>query len=607
MFSKTACASSLLLALLPLASVAGDANVLVNPGFENGTEGWASRNATITAVATPVHGGAQCAKVAGRSANWQGIKQSLFGKLVEGVPYRISGWVRLANASSARVAVSVEQQDDSGTSYNGVASTTATDGDWAQLSGEFTLHRTGVLAVLDVYFEGPDSGVDFYVDEVSVYGPEVISAKPVPVPSHALGQVDLGTRHQRIEGLGASGAYYTANLAGHKDKLKLYELLFRDLGLDILRIRNTYDIDPENFRETAEIVKGAKAVLGDKLRIMISSWTPPAVLKSDNKLTGGGTLAKRDGQYVYAEFAQWWADSLKAYAAAGVRADYVNMQNETNYPAVWESCLFAPNAAANPDQASYDTAFEAVWQKLHAQFGPAMPKMLAPETSSIGDAKTYIAAMSDLSHVYGYAHHLYDCDGCGSTPDRYAGKMAGFDKFSAEHGSKPVFQTEYEYAPSTWAGAMNTALLIHNSLTVENVAAYLYWDLFWGPGSGLVSLDSPTSYTVKPAFYAFKQFSAFVDSNWQRVEATTDSPGLRISAYVSPDRKKLTAVILNTTPATDVTLRLTFKGLPASTGKAYRSSESEKCVRVRGYKGKGPLTLPANSITTVSLAVSRLR
>jgi len=607
MFSKTAYASLLLWALLPLMSVAGDTNVLVNPGFENGTEGWASRNATVSPVAVPVHGGAQSAKVAGRTANWQGVKQSLWGKLVEGRPYKISGWVRLANASSARVALSVEQQDDSGTNYHGVASATATDGDWVQLSGDFMFRPAGVLAVLDVYFEGPDAGVDFYVDDVSVYGPEVVPPMPVPVPHRAKGQVDVGTRHQKIEGFGASGAYYTANLVGHRDKAQLYGLLFKDLGLDIFRIRNTYDIDPELFRDTVEIVKGAKAALGGREpRIMISSWTPPAALKSNNKVIDG-TLAKRDGQYVYAEFAQWWADSLKAYATAGVQADYVNMQNETNYPAAWESCLFAPSAAANPDQASYDTAFETVWQKLHAELGPSMPKMLAPETSSIGDAKTYISALSDLSHVYGYAHHLYDCDGCGSTPDRYVGKMASFEKFNVEHGGKPVFQSEYEYAPSTWAGAMNTALLIHNSLTVENVAAYLYWDLFWGPGSGLVSLDSPSSYTVKPAYYAFKQFSAFIDSDWQRVEAATDSPGLRISAYVSPDNKKVTAVILNTTPATDVTLSLKFTGVAASTAKAYRSSQSEKCVRVRGYRGRGPLTLPANSITTVSLAVSGQR
>ena len=604
MLSKSVFTSLSFLLFLPLAFAGGDTNILVNPGFEAGTEGWTDRVCSIAAVTSPVHSGSHSAKVSGRTATWQGIKQSVWGKMVEGKPYRISGWVRLANASSATVALSFEQQDDSGTNYHSIATATVTDRDWVQLSGDFTLRVNGTAAVLEVYFEGPPPGVDFYVDDASVYGPEFIPPPPIPVKPDAAGEIDTGTRHQKIEGFGASGAYYTADLLRHERRARLYDLLFKDLGLGILRIRNTYELDPTLFRETAEIVKGAKAVTGGGLKIMMSSWSPPVALKSNNR-TVGGTLARRDGKYVYSEFAQWWYDSLRAYAGAGVKVDYINVQNELNYQAVWDSCQFAPTETADPNLPGYDIAFEAVWQKLHAEMGPAMPKMLAPETSSIGDAKTYIASLPDLSHVYGYAHHLYDCSGCGSTPDRYLSKMASFDRFDSEHGKKPLFQTEYELEPQTWTGAMNTALLMHNSLTSENVAAYLYWDLFWGTGSGLVSLGSPSSFTIKPAYYAFKQYSAFVDSGWQRVEASTDSAGLRISAFISPDGNKLTAVIINTTPATDVTLSLALKGFPVGGGEAYRSSQTEECVRVRGYEGHGPLKLPAKSITTLSLTRQR--
>jgi glucuronoarabinoxylan endo-1,4-beta-xylanase len=601
MLSKILFISLSFLLFLPLACAGGDINILVNPGFETGTAGWADRNCTITAVTSPVHSGLSSAKASGRTADWQGIKQSVWGKMVEGKPYEISGWVRLANAPSATVALSVEQQDDAGTNYHRIASATVTDTDWTQLSGEFTLQVTGTASVLDVYFEGPPPGVDFYVDDVSVYGPEFIPSPPIPVKPDAVGEIDTGTRHQKIEGFGASGAFYTANLVNHEQRARLYDLLFKDLGLSILRIRNTYELDPATFRETAEIVKGAKAATGGGVKIMMSSWSPPVALKSNNRVVGG-TLARRDGKYVYPEFAQWWYDSLRAYAGAGVNVDYLNVQNEVNYEATWDSCHFGPTETTNPDLAGYDNAFEAVWQKLHAEMGPAVPKMLAPETSSIVDAKTYIASLPDLSQVYGYAHHLYDCNGCGSTPDRYLSKMASIDRFNSEHGAKPMFQTEYEFEPQTWTGAMNTALLMHNSLTTENVAGYLYWDLFWGTGSGLVSLDSPSSFTIKPAYYAFKQYSAFIDSGWQRVEASTDSPGLRISAFVSPDGNKLTAVVINTTLETDVTLTLSLKDGAAWKGEAYRSSQAEQCLRVRGYAGHGPLRLPARSITTLSLS-----
>jgi glucuronoarabinoxylan endo-1,4-beta-xylanase len=333
---------------------------------------------------------------------------------------------------------------------------------------------------------------------------------------------------------------------------------------------------------------------------MISSWTPPARLKSDANLIGG-TLAKKDGKYMYTEFAKWWYDSLAAYAKAGVKADYITMQNEPDWEAKYESCKFVPTEDSN--FAGYDAALETVWQKLNTEMRPAMPKMLDPETMGFSHVESYISKLNS-SHVYGYVHHLYDCSGCAENPDRYIPKMVRFTKFNSRHGNKPLFQTEFQNDPNTWTGAMNMAILVHNSLTVENVASYLYWDLFWSSESGLVSLNDPCSYTIKPVYYAFKQYSAFIDSDWQRVEASTDNPGLRVSAYISPDNKKLTVVLLNTTPSTDITLNFSLKGPAASKGEIYRSSEKEKCVRIGSYKSGEPLKLPANSITTLALSAS---
>jgi hypothetical protein len=156
----------------------------------------------------------------------------------------------------------------------------------------------------------------------------------------------------------------------------------------------------------------------------------------------------------------------------------------------------------------------------------------------------------------------------------------------------------------TWTGAMNTAVLVHNSLTVEEVASYLYWDLFFDPNSGLVSIQDPNTYTIRPVYYAFKQYTAFTGSDWQRVEAVTDNPGLRISAYISQDNKKLTVVLINTTLGTDITTNLSLKGFTASKGDFYRSSEQEKCVNVGSFKAGELLfwQLPANSITTLALS-----
>ncbi len=616
--------SKVLFLLLFLSLAYGDTNVLVNPGFESGTAGWSGRSCPIEAVTSPVHSGSGSAKAYGRTETWQGITQSILGKMVQGKTYHISGWVKLENAPSDTVIVSIDLRDESGNKYPNVARVTATDSNWVLLSGDFTLTASGTLSALDVYFEGPAAGVNFFVDDANVYGPEPSVSKPSPpapspVEPNATGKIDADKRYQKIEGFGAAGAYYTMEFVNHKQKTELYNILFKELGLDIFRIRNNHEMEPNSFRETAEIVKGAKAA-NENLKIMISSWSPPARLKSEGKLVGG-TLKKIDGKFIYDEFAKWWADSLAAYAKEGVKIDYISIQNEPDYEAKWDSCRFEPTETV--EMAGYDAAFEAVWNKLNAkmgsthstssgqagspQVGQACPKMLAPEAYGLTSAKKYIDNLDNSSHVYGYAHHLYDCSGntsgCGSEPDMYLSDM---NNFKSRFGGKPLFQTEYQHKePNAWKQAINTAILMHNSLTVEGAAAYLYWDLFWGPGTvSLVSLDDPCSYTINPVYYAFKHYSAFIDSLWQRVDASTDNSGLRISAYVSPDNRKLTIVLLNTTAGTDITLDCSFKGFSVSKGEVYRSSQTEKCVNIGSYKGSGPLKLPANSITTLALSAS---
>ena len=592
------------LVIMMLTLAYGDDNVVSNPGFESGKEDWFDRTCSIDVISWPVHSGRGSGKAFNRLQNWQGIKQSLFGKMVDGATYKVSGWVRLDNAASDVVAVTFEQQDDSGTKYIGVANAVANDTSWIQLSGEFTLKVSGTLSVLDVYFEGPAPGVNFYVDDVVVYGPEVNPPEVILPKPKGTGQIDVTKRHQKIEGFGASAAYYTINLVNHQKKDELYNLLFKELGLDILRIRNNYAMEPNSLNETIEIIKGGEAALGRDLKVMISSWSPPAALKSNGKLIGG-TLKKNNGKFVYDEFAQWWYESVIAYNQAGVKVDYINLQNELDYEAPWESCKFTPTEAMDSTLAAYDIAFEAVYQKLHKELGSAMPKMLAPETSGMGNAKPYIEHLKDLSHVYGFAHHLYDCSGCGIAPDRFIPRMISLRNFLQQYGDKPIFQTEFEEDPGTWDDAINTALLIHNALTIEQVSAYLYWDLFWAPGTALLSINDSASYTIKPTYYTFKQFSAFIHTDWQRVETTTDNTGLRISAFISPDNQQLTVVIINITPDIDISLDLGIRNFNVSKGNIYRSSPTENCVLVGSYNKKTPLKLPANSVTTLALVTGK--
>jgi glucuronoarabinoxylan endo-1,4-beta-xylanase len=586
---------------LSLINVFGDGNILDNPGFERGKDNWFDRTCKIEAVATPVHNGTGSCKAYERLQNWQGIKQSVFGKMIDGQTYKVSGWIRLENSKLDTVAISFEQQDENGTRYYGVARGAVTDTGWIQLSGEFTLHVKGTLSVLDIYFEGPKPGVNFFIDDVKVWGPETNAQKLLPAKPQGKGEIDVTKHLQKLEGFGASGAYYTIDLIQHKKCKELIDILFKDLGLDIFRIRNTYDMDSSTFKETIIIAKLAQSVLGKKLKILCTSWTPPVYLKSnDNKI--GGTLKKKNGKYMYDEFADWWCKSILAYKKAGLNIDYISIQNEVDYEAPWESCKFSPSDKIDTTLAAYNIAFEKVWHKLNSELGSDMPKMLAVESSGLGNAKAYVENM-DMSHVYGISTHLYDCSGCGYSPDRFIPRMKSLNNLVSKYGNKPYFQTEFEEDPGTWTDALNTSLVIYNTLNIAKASAYLYWDLFWAPGTALLSLDDSLKFTIKPTYYAMKQYSYFLAADWHMVDASTDDTGLRISAFTNPDNKKITVVILNITEDVDISLDLTVKNFSNFNGEIYRSSKTENCKKVGSYNGKGKLKIPKSSITTLSLSL----
>jgi glucuronoarabinoxylan endo-1,4-beta-xylanase len=423
------------------------------------------------------------------------------------------------------------------------------------------------------------------------------------------GEVNVSTVYQELEGFGAAGGWEENFVLGvpQPDRDNLYDALFDELGLDIYRLRNTYQYDSGYINNSAQIVAAAKA-RNPSLKILISSWSPKASLKSNGIINGGGnaTLTKSGGVYVYGAYAQWWYDSLVAWGNNGVVADYVSMQNEPDYDASWDSCRFDPNE--NSSVAGYRQAFEAVYQKLYSQMGPNMPKMLAPETAGFNNLSSYIGSLVDNSHAYGYAHHLYNGGGYYDYPDGYISSMTNFHN---NYGDRPLMQTEFSKGTgdmdvTTFPEAMNLARLMHNSLVFENASAYIYWELFWEAPKGLVSFPGWGTYTINPIYYAFKQYSAFTDPGWHRVEASTDlgpQGDLRISAFKSPDNSQRTIVIINLA-YNSINLTLDLNGFLPGSSEIYRTSETENTAYIGSFYGEaGLLALPARSITTIHSVV----
>jgi glucuronoarabinoxylan endo-1,4-beta-xylanase len=412
----------------------------------------------------------------------------------------------------------------------------------------------------------------------------------------AHGTIKAKEAHQTMIGFGASIAWADDQLTAHPKKGEIYNYIFHDLGLDILRIRNIYRNNPTKFAPTfAEIVDTMVALSASKPKVLISSWSPPANIKSNNDVQNGGTLVKQNGKYAYRAFAQYWVDAINAYRASGIDPDYISIQNEPDFSATWESCLFDANESST--NAGFRYALDTVYSALQQLQSP--PRVLGPEVLGIGygEFQKYMQYFSNLNHVDGLDYHLYHGDGPVSdnhNPDLF---ISSLSSIANTYQGKPIFQTEYDRGD--W---FNTAWLMHNCVVYGNVSAYLWWELVWGSGGKPLIEMQYNTYTISKYYWAFRQYSKYIDSGYKRVTASVNADSLRISAFTNPDGKKLTVVVLNIGSQTQ-SMDFDIQDFSVDSGMVIRTSETESGEAIRtGYDGKSALDFPARSITTLSFS-----
>ena len=449
---------------------------------------------------------------------------------------------------------------------------------------------------------------------------------PPPPPSGVTSQtapfdvtatIDVGTQHQVMQGFGGAIAFYVNWVSKHPNRDQIYQAAFADLGIQMLRIGNWYqnanDTGASGMADTVAVVQGAAAALGGTPPLIeMSSWSPPATLKSNKHVQGGGTIAPAvAGGDRYADFAQWWVTSLAQHAAAGVVPDYVSLQNEPDFIASgWQSCLFDPKEDAT--NAGYDKALDALSSALAASGQTPLPKLLGPETSGIGGTKigNYVAALAagqGINEIVGIAHHLYN-GAVGSSFNAAMGAVAAM----AASNDKPLFMTEY--GPSA-PDMFDTAALINTAVTVEGVSAYLYWPLTWAPPAagavptGLITTENPGSpgswttangYTINDLYYAVRHFAKWIQPGWVRVDAASSAGIVTLSAFASPDGQSLTIVLLNTDGGAAHAITVDTGTFTFGTSAVYRTSGTDERTAIIGGLD-GAIMMPPRSLVTVTL------
>lgn len=118
-------------------------------------------------------------------------------------------------------------------------------------------------------------------------------------------------------------------------------------------------------------------------------------------------------------------------------------------------------------------------------------------------------------------------------------------------------------------------------------------------------------HTPKKRFHAMKHLFRFVPAGWQRIEATSDMPGLRVLAFANVARDQVTLAGMNTTGDT-LYLNAWLDGFADSVSAGvvahHRTSEDENCHHIGEVAVRGPnwpfngidVAVPPHSIFTLT-------
>ncbi|WP_307207205.1 family 43 glycosylhydrolase [Paenibacillus harenae] len=157
--------------------VTPDSNLLVNGGFENGTEPWTGhQNAEVSATNDEAYSGSSSLFITGREGTGSGPQHIIAGKVKAGGVYKFSAKVKY-NGDSAVPATkpfNLAFQDGDWTTIKVMGSGTITKGQWGTIEGTYTIPedlelKSPLIFIETVWTSAQDpvkDRMDFYVDDV---------------------------------------------------------------------------------------------------------------------------------------------------------------------------------------------------------------------------------------------------------------------------------------------------------------------------------------------------------------------------------------------------------------------------------------------------------
>ena len=425
---------------------------------------------------------------------------------------------------------------------------------------------------------------------------------------------------QTIDGFGGSIAFWGT----HADDEALRAAI-KDLDVSIVRAQG--EVSPAGVVDHNRDILQRAMKLNPDLQILLTFWQPRSAAHLEKEYW----LNVVEEQYeLKPNLEEEWADELVAriqqYLDWGINVTAVGIQNESNWskPGT-QTCRWAPERLA-----AFIT--ERIKPRLK-KAGLADLSIAAPDLAYVGheasEVKRFLPTLTNPDTDIA-AYHMYDS---------YSGDMDGSLERLVQN-SREVGRLRRDNFPNSrfwmtettgaqwnsdewhtygWTRemtehdkAIKAARYIHTTLADAGANAFLWWGLVYSLApekitnpdtrqkhrdEGLVLVSEVQENERQKflertkKFYTFQQYSNFIKPGYRRVELRTPEE-LQVSAFQSPDKRKLVVVAVNDT---DRAQMLTLKVPPQ-----FKVEESTQTDQNRSGKPIDAGTiLPPRSVRTV--------
>jgi len=390
--------------------------------------------------------------------------------------------------------------------------------------------------------------------------------------------VDPTKLHQVVDGFGEADVWQGSSSTAMQTAL--WDPV-NGIGLTLLRIGIESKSGTSVLMGDAGLADGQACVKfnGKDCKVWAAPWSPPASMKNNNNVNGGGSndTLKTDSYDA-------WATLLAAFPAyykkqGGPDLFAISAQNEPDWNPSYEACTY--------DKTTMVTFIKALGPKLAALSPPV--KVLAAEPDNWsncwgGDSygTAILADATASSYVEVIATHDYGSTSAGT----YARPAP------PANNTKHVWETECTPGDK---GAITIATMVYAAFTTGGVNGWHYW---WTQDFVPNASSPPTQY------YALGNFSKFVRPGFFRVDVSgapkaSGSVPL-VVAFASTADGTVAIVVVNGGSAQQVSFFVAGTAWPASV-TPYVTTDSSKLAAgtaIAVTDARFSASLTAKSVTT---------